>query len=158
MATPTAPIALAGDPSSATARIDDAGRPLGDDVLDRLRRACNEVIVGHAERAEASRDWWPLAMIWALEGQVPALASCVCRPADAGEVAAVLSVCNEARVPVTAAGSGMPQCAVIGCPGQTGQTSLAASSQTVNTKCITGACAPANSLQLLLRSPRVRKW
>ena len=73
-------------------------------MLDRLRRACNEVTVGHAERAEASRDWWPLAMIWALEGQVPALASCVCRPAHAGEVAAVLSVCNEARVPVTAAG------------------------------------------------------
>ena len=104
MATPTAPIALAGDPSSATARLDAAEQPLGDDVLDRLRRACSEVIVGHAERAEASRDWWPLAMIWALEGQVPALASCVCRPADAGEVAAVLSVCNEARVPVTAAG------------------------------------------------------
>jgi alkyldihydroxyacetonephosphate synthase len=104
LATPTAPIALAGDPSSATARLDDAGRPLGDEVLDRLRGACSEVIVGHGERAEASRDWWPLAMIWALEGQVPALASCVCRPADAGEVAAVLSVCNEARVPVTAAG------------------------------------------------------
>ena len=37
-------------------------------------------------------------------------------------------------VPFTAAGSGMPQCAVIGCPGQIGHTSFAALSQTVKTK------------------------
>src|SRR5688572_13271433 len=37
-------------------------------------------------------------------------------------------------VPSTAAGSWMPQWAVIGCPGQTGHTSWAALSQTVNTK------------------------
>ena len=42
-------------------------------------------------------------------------------------------------VPSTAAGSSMPQCAVIGWPGQTGHASPAALSQTVKTKSIFGA-------------------
>ena len=61
---------------------------------------------GHADPAvlaETSRDWWPLAMIWALDNQVGALASVVVRPSTADEVAAVLRICNEARVPVTPA-------------------------------------------------------
>ena len=57
-----------------------------------------------AEAAEASRDWWPLAMTWATAGQVAALASVVARPHTADEVAEVLRIANEARVPVTAAG------------------------------------------------------
>ena len=36
--------------------------------------------------------------------------------------------------PVAAAGSGTPQCALMGWPGQVGQTSAAALSQTVKTK------------------------
>jgi hypothetical protein len=43
----------------------------------------------------------------------------------------------------------MPQCAVIGCPGHTGQLSPAALSQTVKTKSITGASGTANSCQIL---------
>ena len=58
-------------------------------------------------------------------------------------------------VPSAAAGSSTPQCAVIGCPGHTGQISLAALSQTVKTKFIFGAPGAANSFQLLLRSPAV---
>ena len=53
--------------------------------------------------------------------------------------------------PAAAAGSSMPQCAVIGWPGQTGHTSAAALSQTVNTNCIGGASGDENSFQLLLR-------
>ena len=49
----------------------------------------------------------------------------------------------------------MPQCAVMGWPGQTGQTSPAALSQTVITKSICGAPTAANSLQLLLRQTSV---
>ena len=60
-----------------------------------------------------------------------------------------------ASAPSTAAGSGTPQWAVTGLPGQTGQTSLAAWSQTVKTKSICGAPGLANSSQLLLRSPLV---
>src|SRR5260370_37909111 len=58
-------------------------------------------------------------------------------------------------VPSTAAGSSMPQWAVIGWPGQTGQVSRAASSQRVKTKSITGAFGPENSSQLFERKPSV---
>jgi len=64
---------------------------------------CASVTVDTAECSEASRDWWPLAMTWALEGQVPGLAAAVARPANHDEVAAVLRICNEQRIPVTAA-------------------------------------------------------
>jgi hypothetical protein len=50
-------------------------------------------------------------------------------------------------VPSTAAGSSMPQCAVIGCPGHAGQVSPAASSQSVNAKSNCGATGVANSPQ-----------
>ena len=59
------------------------------------------------------------------------------------------------RCSLDAAGSGTPQCAVIGCPGHTGQTSFAALSQTVKTKFITGASGLANSSHDLLRKPAV---
>src|ERR1700739_3257571 len=61
------------------------------------------------------------------------------------------STCS--REPFTAAGSGTPQCAVMGWPGQTGHTSLAALSQTVKTKSSFGAPCFANSSQSLLRRP-----
>ena len=49
-----------------------------------------------------------------------------------------------------------PQCAVIGLPGQIGQTSPAAWSQTVITKSICGSVRrKRNSSQLLLRNPDV---
>ena len=62
-----------------------------------------------------------------------------------------------ASVPSAAAGSAIPQCAVIGFPGQTGQTSPAALSQTVKIKSIDGAPGAANSSQLLLRKPSARQ-
>jgi alkyldihydroxyacetonephosphate synthase len=74
-----------------------------DHLLDRLRNACEHVSIDQGERAEASRDWWPLAMTWALEGEVPALAAAVARPGSPAEVADVLRVCHEARVPITPA-------------------------------------------------------
>lgn len=101
---PTAPIAIAGGAAAARPHLTGAARvEVPDAVVDRLRSACGEVRTEPGELAEASRDWWPLAMAWATDGEVPALASVVCRPADAAEVAAVLAVCNSARVPVTTA-------------------------------------------------------
>ncbi len=54
--------------------------------------------------AEASRDWWPLAMHWALNGEVPRRAVAVCRPSSTTEVSRLLAYCNEHVIPVTAAG------------------------------------------------------
>ena len=57
-----------------------------------------------------------------------------------------------ASVPIVVAGSGKPQWAVIGCPGQTGQVSAAASSQSVKAKSSFGALGPVNSVQLFERA------
>ena len=73
-----------------------------DSLLARLRDVCHTVLVDDAVLDDASRDWWPLAMVWAREGDVPARPGVVARPAGADEVAAVLAACNDARVPVTA--------------------------------------------------------
>jgi hypothetical protein len=52
-----------------------------------------------------------------------------------------------ASLPVAVQGPGMPQWAVIGWPGQIGQGSPAASSQTMNTKWRSGASGCAKSIQ-----------
>ncbi len=100
---PTAPIEIAGGAAGARARLGPMV-PVPDPLIDRLRKTGAEVSTDHAIRAEASRDWWPGAMLWATDGEVPGLAGVVVRPADADQVAAVLRLCNAAKVPVTAAG------------------------------------------------------
>jgi alkyldihydroxyacetonephosphate synthase len=74
-----------------------------DDVRSRLAAAC-ALVDDEQAISEASRDWWPLAMHWALRGEVPQRAAVVCRPTSTEQVAAVVALCNEAGVPVTAAG------------------------------------------------------
>jgi alkyldihydroxyacetonephosphate synthase len=101
---PTPPIELAGGAAAATAHVAATRVDVPDDLVERLSKACAEVTRDPATVAEASRDWWPGAMAWATQGQVAALASAVARPSAPGEVAAVLALCNEAGVPVTAAG------------------------------------------------------
>src|SRR5512133_2522146 len=95
-AAPTPPIPLAGGGAGATPRLAAARVEVDDALLGRLRDACAEVTVEPAAVAEASRDWWPLAMAWATEGQVAGLAAAVARPTGADQVAAVLALCHEA--------------------------------------------------------------
>ena len=102
--TATPPIALGGDG-------DPGGLVLADPVpvdagfVDRLTAACAEVEAADPRAlAEAGRDWWPFAMAWAMEGDVPGLPAAVARPATTAEVVAVVRLCHEARVPLTAAG------------------------------------------------------
>ena len=101
MTQPTSPIELTG----TGARL-DAPQALPSGFMERLHGACVTVsdVTDLAAAAEASRDWWPLGMHWALAGQVLQRAAVVVRPADTAEVAAVVALCNEAHVPVTAAG------------------------------------------------------
>ena len=108
---PTPPIPLTGGAAGAVARLPTTRVEVPAGVLDRLRGVCSTVTTDAAERVEASRDWWPLAMTWALDGAVAGLASAVARPASPAEVAGVLAVCNEARVPVTAAAGRSGVCA-----------------------------------------------
>jgi alkyldihydroxyacetonephosphate synthase len=99
---PTPAIAIEG-PGPVTGRLDGDRVEVDDALRRQLADVCAEVQVGDGPRAEAGRDWWPLAMQWALDGQVTALPSVLARPSSAGEVAAVLRICGEARVPVTPA-------------------------------------------------------
>jgi alkyldihydroxyacetonephosphate synthase len=99
---PTPPIALAGGGAAATAHLPAEHVPVPDDVRRRLETICPVTVDGD-ELGEASRDWWPQAMIWALEGQVAAKAAAVVAPTSPGQVAAVLAECDAARIPVTAA-------------------------------------------------------
>ena len=72
-------------------------------LLDRLEESGADVVSDDDARAEAGRDWWPLAIGWAAEGAVPQRPAVVVRPHSTEEVSAVLAACNEAAVPVTAA-------------------------------------------------------
>jgi alkyldihydroxyacetonephosphate synthase len=97
--TPVPPIALERVDGAPRSHIDARRVTVGDATLGRLRDACADVTTNVADVGDASRDWWPLAMQWALEGEVPGLASVIARPRSADEVAAVLAVCNADLVP-----------------------------------------------------------
>ena len=72
-------------------------------VLDRIAASGATVLTDDESRAEAGRDWWPLAIGWAAEGAVPQRPAVVVRPDSTAQVAEILAACNEAVVPVTAA-------------------------------------------------------
>ena len=96
---PTPPIELTGTAARLVAPL----VALPDGFVTALQGICD--VVTTAERvADASRDWWPLAMHWAVNGQVPQLAAAIARPTSTTEVAAVLQACSAAGVPVTPAG------------------------------------------------------
>jgi alkyldihydroxyacetonephosphate synthase len=73
-----------------------------DELVDQLAAECAvertpEVV------AAASRDWWPLAMIWDDDGTAITPAVAVARPGSAEQVSAVARRCNDAHVPLTVA-------------------------------------------------------
>jgi alkyldihydroxyacetonephosphate synthase len=99
---PTPPIEIAGGSETAKARLGTTSVDLSDELLRQLEDVCG-VTTSPSAVAEASRDWWPLAMTWAVDGQVAQLASAVATPRTVDDVRSVVRLCNDARVPVTAA-------------------------------------------------------
>ena len=95
---PTPPIELLGSDS-----VLDGPDPLPAGLLEELRTIC-EIVDDTTEVAEASRDWWPLALHWALQGRVPRRAAVVARPRSTADVARVLRACSLHGVAVTPAG------------------------------------------------------
>ncbi len=95
---PTPPIELAGTQARFPAPVDV---PAG--LVDELRSIA-PVVDDEATLADVSRDWWPLAMHWALAGEVPARAGVAVRPATTAAVAATVRACADHGVPVTVAG------------------------------------------------------
>jgi alkyldihydroxyacetonephosphate synthase len=74
-----------------------------DAFVARLGGVCRRVVADQAELDLAGRDWWPLTVGWALNGEIPARPAVVARPSSPAEVADVLACANHAGVPVTAA-------------------------------------------------------
>ena len=100
---PTPPIAFANGAAGVGQHLKAPRVEIDDALRSRLEATGATVNSAPDVVSEASRDWWPLAMIWALEDQVAARAAAVVQPADGAMVEDVLQICNEARVPVTAA-------------------------------------------------------
>jgi alkyldihydroxyacetonephosphate synthase len=101
---PTPPIEISGGAAAATDRLPGRVVEIGDDLMARLRATGADVSTEDAARGEAGRDWWPLAMVWATEGQVGARPAAVARPTSTEQVAALLSICDAAGIPVTTGG------------------------------------------------------
>jgi alkyldihydroxyacetonephosphate synthase len=100
---PTLPIAIEGGAAGAVAHLPMPPVVVDDAIIERLRGACGAVDTEPAALADASRDWWPLAMTWATVGQVASLPAVIARPDSVGQVCDILRISNDAHVPVTAA-------------------------------------------------------
>jgi len=96
--------AIDAGPGGVVERVAGPRLPGPGDLADRLSATGAEVWTDPESRAEAGRDWWPLAVGWAARGAVAARPAVVVRPTSVAQVSAVLALCSAARVPVTPAG------------------------------------------------------
>lgn len=101
MREPVPPIeVVVADGSTPTSRLDLGRVEVPAPVRAELASVC-ETNDDSVVTAEHGRDWWPLAMKWALAGQVPERAAVVCRPRSTAEVSAVAAICHRHHLPLT---------------------------------------------------------
>ena len=101
---PAGPTPIEGGPEAAGERLGTHPVEVPASILDRVREGGGTVELGAGARAEAGRDWWPIAIGWAAAGQVPARPAAVVRPVTTSQVSELLASCADALVPVTAMG------------------------------------------------------
>ena len=102
MTNATPPIAFSTDANTVTSHFSHQVE-VPPHVIDAISQIC-PTSVSAADRAEAGRDWWPLAMTWALAGETASKPSAVCRPRTTQEVSSILSLCNKENIPCTPTG------------------------------------------------------
>jgi len=103
MTEPTPVTTIDAAAGAVTDRLGAATAAVPDELLERIAASGAGVRTDDEARAEAGRDWWPIAIDWAVEGAVPQRPAAVVRPTSTEQVAAVLAACHAAGVPVTPA-------------------------------------------------------
>jgi alkyldihydroxyacetonephosphate synthase len=99
---PVAPIEFGVPHGAVSARFPERTN-VGTALLAALDATCG-ASTDPNDLVEHGRDWWPLALHWALAGEVPNVPAVVVRPRSTTEVAQVAAACNDARVPLTVSG------------------------------------------------------
>ncbi len=101
MTVPTPVTPVDAEVSAITDRL--PGTPVGlpTGFPERLAETGAIVLEDDTSRADAARDWWPIAIGWAAEGTVPMRPAAVVRPSTTAQVSAVLAACHDVTVPVT---------------------------------------------------------
>lgn len=102
MSEPTPPIAFSISPDAVGEQF-AGGSSVDDAVIEQLKKVCS-TSVDDADRAEHGRDWWPLAMHWALAGKTPRKPHAVCRPKNTDEVVAIVNICRQHNIALTTSG------------------------------------------------------
>jgi alkyldihydroxyacetonephosphate synthase len=89
----------------ASTRLQAAQVPAPDALITALEQELGSgaVAVDEATLTQWSRDWWPLAITWALQQQVPARASVVVHAQSDHDIAATIRLAADHAVPVTVA-------------------------------------------------------
>jgi alkyldihydroxyacetonephosphate synthase len=101
VSSPTPVTPIDAKPGGITDRLSGAVVSPTQGLIDRIAASGAVVLTDDVSRAEAGRDWWPLAIGWAADGAVPQRPAVVVRPSTTAQVSAVLAACNDAIVPVT---------------------------------------------------------
>ncbi len=98
-------------PGGSTLKFADVEETLNGEVVTvsaelvaQLAEICTIVSTDDEDLLAASRDWWPLGMVWATTGRVARRAQVLVRPHSIEELCEVLRLCNDAGTPVVAAG------------------------------------------------------
>lgn len=89
--------------STPSERLPVAPRELDADAVAAFSAGC-AIDTDVAARDQHGRDWWPLAMHWALHGMTPARPVLVARPRDTGEVVHVVRTAAAHGLAVVAGG------------------------------------------------------
>lgn len=84
-----------------TKRLDAPRVELREEDLASLRAVCSQVATDQQLLSQASRDWWPISIAWALRGEVPSTPGVLAVPTSAAEVSAILACCSSRHLPVT---------------------------------------------------------
>lgn len=90
------------DPGPGAAALQDKTVHVPESVLAALRDAASAVHIGRDDVVRRTRDWWAGSMIAETEGRPATPDAVVVEVTDADQVSAVLRICHQAGIPVTA--------------------------------------------------------